>query len=52
MAEQKQAPKKKGEWKTKAYKAGKYCPKCGTGIKLAEHKDRLSCGKCGYMEKR
>ncbi|HLD62788.1 MAG TPA: hypothetical protein VI875_02890 [Candidatus Norongarragalinales archaeon] len=35
----------------KAYKAGRFCPKCGSGVKLAEHKDRLSCGKCGYMEK-
>ena len=26
------------------------CPKCGDGIFLAEHKDRLSCGKCGYTE--
>ena len=29
----------------------KSCPKCGTGYFLAAHKDRLSCGKCGYMEK-
>ncbi|UCH89101.1 MAG: 30S ribosomal protein S27ae [Thermoplasmata archaeon] len=27
-----------------------YCPKCGEGIFLAEHKDRHSCGKCGYTE--
>jgi small subunit ribosomal protein S27Ae len=26
------------------------CPKCGEGIFLAEHKDRVSCGKCGYTE--
>ena len=26
------------------------CPKCGDGIFLAEHKDRLSCGACGYTE--
>jgi ubiquitin-small subunit ribosomal protein S27Ae len=30
----------------------KQCPKCGPGIFLAEHKDRNTCGKCGYMEKR
>jgi small subunit ribosomal protein S27Ae len=36
----------------KAYKPGKSCPKCGTGTKLAQHADRLSCGKCGYMEKK
>ena len=26
------------------------CPKCGDGVFLAEHKDRISCGKCGYTE--
>lgn len=26
------------------------CPKCGPGVFLAEHKDRLHCGKCGYTE--
>jgi len=26
------------------------CPKCGDGVFLAEHKDRLSCGNCGYTE--
>lgn len=26
------------------------CPKCGAGVFLAEHKDRLSCGKCGYTK--
>jgi len=30
----------------------KFCPKCGSGVFLAEHKDRLSCGHCGYMEKK
>jgi len=28
----------------------KHCPKCGPGIFLAEHKDRFSCGNCGYTE--
>lgn len=28
----------------------KHCPKCGPGVFIAEHKDRLSCGKCGYTE--
>ena len=28
-----------------------FCPKCGHGIFLAVHKDRKTCGKCGYMEK-
>jgi small subunit ribosomal protein S27Ae len=26
------------------------CPKCGEGVFLAEHTDRLSCGTCGYTE--
>jgi len=29
----------------------KFCPKCGTGVFLAQHNDRMTCGKCGYMEK-
>jgi small subunit ribosomal protein S27Ae len=27
----------------------KFCPKCAEGF-LAQHKDRLTCGKCGYTE--
>ncbi|HLC46506.1 MAG TPA: 30S ribosomal protein S27ae [Candidatus Nanoarchaeia archaeon] len=26
------------------------CPKCGQGTFLAKHKDRESCGRCGYTE--
>lgn len=26
------------------------CPKCGPGVFMAEHKDRVSCGHCGYTE--
>ncbi len=26
------------------------CPKCGPGVFMAVHKDRTSCGKCGYTE--
>lgn len=29
---------------------GRFCPKCGSGVWLGEHKDRLTCGKCGYTE--
>ncbi len=29
-----------------------FCPKCGPGIFLAAHKDRVQCGKCGYMERK
>lgn len=28
----------------------KTCPKCGDGVFLAEHTNRVSCGKCGYTE--
>ncbi len=27
-----------------------FCPKCGDGVFMAEHKDRKHCGKCGYTE--
>ena len=26
------------------------CPKCGPGMFLAKHKDRIVCGKCQYVE--
>lgn len=28
----------------------KSCPKCGDGVFLAKHNDRMACGKCGYTE--
>lgn len=31
-------------------KNGKECLKCGAGVFMAQHKDRYSCGKCGYTE--
>jgi len=31
-------------------KRAKSCPRCGPGIFLAVHKDRLTCGKCKYTE--
>jgi len=34
----------------KAERKNRSCPKCGPGIFLAGHKDRLTCGKCGYTE--
>ena len=30
--------------------AKKYCPRCGSGVMMADHKDRTACGKCGYTE--
>jgi ubiquitin-small subunit ribosomal protein S27Ae len=35
-----------------AKRKNKQCPKCGPGVLMAEHKDRVTCGKCGFMEKR
>ena len=26
------------------------CPKCGPGMFLGNHKNRIVCGKCGYVE--
>lgn len=26
------------------------CPRCGAGIFLAKHEDRVYCGKCHYTE--
>ncbi len=57
MAEEKKEKKSVGTKKEKkegptAYIPHKYCPKCGAGVRLAEHKDRRACGKCGYYEKK
>ncbi|MBN2477756.1 30S ribosomal protein S27ae [Candidatus Micrarchaeota archaeon] len=55
MAKGKDKPKKekkKRNIKHWPYKKGRSCPKCGPGVKLAEHKDRFSCGRCGYYEKK
>ncbi|MGI0132226.1 MAG: 30S ribosomal protein S27ae [Thermoplasmata archaeon] len=35
---------------TELTRTHKFCPKCGSGTFLAEHADRRSCGRCGYME--
>lgn len=48
--------KKKGKWNyykiegTKVSRLKQSCPKCGHGTFLAQHKNRVSCGKCGYSE--
>ncbi len=26
------------------------CPRCGPDVFMADHGDRLSCGKCGYTD--
>ena len=33
----------------KVQRKRKFCPKCEANY-LAQHEDRLSCGKCGYTE--
>jgi small subunit ribosomal protein S27Ae len=58
MAAPKKGAKAKGPKRGAYYKvegdkittAKKYCPRCGPGIMMADHKDRLTCGKCGYTE--
>jgi len=60
MAEEKKGkrPQSKSKHKMiqvwKKYKDGKiqgrWCPRCGAGTLLAQHKDRVTCGKCGYSE--
>lgn len=34
----------------KLERKNKYCPKCGDGYLMGEHKDRVYCGKCHYTE--
>ncbi|PKK81761.1 MAG: 30S ribosomal protein S27ae [Thermoplasmata archaeon HGW-Thermoplasmata-2] len=34
----------------KLIRKNRACPKCGPGVFLAEHENRVSCGKCGYAE--
>jgi len=53
-------PKKKVKNKKPSKKYTKYkvsgekaeraavCPRCGAGVFLAEHKNRQTCGSCGY----
>ncbi len=62
MAEKKPAAKAAAPKKAKGFQIGKLydgakaknksCPKCGAGTLMAEHKDRRTCGKCNYMEKK
>ena len=40
-------PSKK--WENIAKKS-RICPKCGPGVFLAVHKNRISCGRCSYTE--
>lgn len=48
MADAKPAEKKAAKKTFKPYKPGKMCQKCGA--RMADHQNRMSCGKCGYTE--
>lgn len=41
---------KKYQINGESVKRAKSCPRCGAGIFLAMHKDRMHCGKCNYTE--
>jgi len=50
-------PNPKAKWSKYKIEDGKlvraeHCPvaRCGQGVFLAIHKDRKSCGQCGYTE--
>jgi small subunit ribosomal protein S27Ae len=34
----------------KVERKNRFCPKCGVGIFMAKHQDRLVCGTCHYTE--
>jgi len=34
----------------KLSRSKRFCPKCGPGVFMAEHKDRVTCGKCSFTE--
>jgi small subunit ribosomal protein S27Ae len=34
----------------KSVKRARFCPRCGPGVFLGNHKNRLVCGNCGYVE--
>lgn len=58
MSQEGKKPKSKSKHKVvqiwKKYKQGKaqgkFCPRCGPGTFMAEHKNRVTCGKCHYSE--
>ena len=32
----------------KLIRKNEFCPKCGPGVFLARHQDRITCGRCGH----
>ena len=51
-----QKKKKSGIWKiyqitgSKIERKNKSCPKCGSGVFMAKHINRWTCGNCRYCE--
>ena len=43
-------PSKAWECYKDGKQVNKFCQKCGPGVFMAKHKDRMTCGKCGYTE--
>ncbi|MBI2148014.1 30S ribosomal protein S27ae [Candidatus Woesearchaeota archaeon] len=59
MAEKDKKPAKKGGNRVyqnyaasgqRLERKNKTCPKCGPSVFMAMHRDRVTCGKCRYME--
>lgn len=36
----------------KLVRKAEFCPRCGPGVFLGEHKDRHTCGRCGHSVKK
>ncbi len=34
----------------KLNRKNRVCPKCGNAVFMAKHRDRTTCGHCGYTE--
>ncbi len=53
---EKKEKKSRGKWNTyessgnKLIRKNKFCPKCGAGVFMANHKNRQTCGLCFYTE--
>ncbi len=43
-------PQTSERWKKYAAGEKRFCPRCGPGIFLGIHKNRLFCGRCHYTE--
>jgi small subunit ribosomal protein S27Ae len=53
VAVKKKSVSKKDAYKVEGDKVSRtkpVCPKCGPGVFMATHDNRVSCGKCGYTE--